>query len=286
MIAKAQEPKSANAQTSTARIAPASPLILLREGVGSIAILTLNRPEARNSLSEALLVALGNAFTDIAHEPKVRAVVLAANGPAFSAGHDLKEFKSHRSDSDRGRAYFKYIIELCSTVMQRIVNLPQPVVAAVQGVATAAGCQLVASCDLAVASVAAKFATPGVNIGLFCSTPMVALSRNVARKHAMEMLVTGDMISAQEALRIGLVNRVVAPGTEREEALTLGRKIAAKSAHIVKIGKEAFYRQIELGLKDAYRYTAEVMVENMLARDAEEGIDAFVEKREPKWEDR
>jgi len=286
MIAKAQEPKSANAQASTARVAPGSPLVLLREDVGSIAILTLNRPEARNSLSEALLVALGDAFTEIAHEPKVRAVVLAAIGPAFSAGHDLKEFKSHRSDSDRGRAYFKYIIELCSTVMQQIVNLPQPVVAAVQGVATAAGCQLVASCDLAVASAAAKFATPGVNIGLFCSTPMVALSRNVARKHAMEMLVTGDMISAQEALRIGLVNRVVAPGTEREEALTVGRKIAAKSTHVVKIGKEAFYRQIELGLKDAYCYTAEVMVENMLARDAEEGIDAFVEKREPKWEDR
>jgi enoyl-CoA hydratase/carnithine racemase len=286
MIAKAQEPKSANGQTSTARVAPASPLILLREEVGSIAMLTLNRPEARNSLSEALLIALGDAFAEIAHEPKVRVVVLAANGPAFSAGHDLKEFKSHRSDSDRGRAYFKCIIELCSTVMQQIINLPQPVVAAVQGVATAAGCQLVGSCDLAVASAAAKFATPGVNVGLFCSTPMVALSRNVARKHAMEMLVTGDMISAQEALRIGLVNRVVAPGTEREEALTLGRTIAAKSTHVVKIGKEAFYRQIELGLKDAYRYTAEVMVENMLARDAEEGIDAFVEKREPKWEDR
>ena len=286
MIAKAQEPKSANAQTSTMRVASTSPLILLREDVGSIAILTLNRPEARNSLSEALLVALGDAFTEIAHEPKVRAVVLAANGPAFSAGHDLKELKSHRSDSDRGRAYFKYIMELCSTVMQQIVNLPQPVVAAVQGVATAAGCQLVASCDLSVASAAAKFATPGVNVGLFCSTPMVALSRNVARKHAMEMLLTGDMISTEDAWRIGLVNRVVAPGTEREEALALGRKIAAKSAHVVKIGKEAFYRQVELGLKDAYRYAAEVMVENMLARDAEEGIDAFVAKREPNWEDR
>ncbi len=286
MIAKAQEPKSATAQTSNARVVSASPLILLREDVGSIAILTLNRPEARNSLSEALLAALGDAFTEIAHEPKMRAVVLAANGPAFSAGHDLKELKSHRSDSDRGRAYFKYIMELCSRVMQQIVNLPQPVVAAVQGVATAAGCQLVASCDLAVASAAAKFATPGVNVGLFCSTPMVALSRNVARKHAMEMLLTGDMISAEDALRIGLVNRVVAPGTEREEALALGRKIAAKSAHVVKIGKEAFYRQVELGLKDAYRYAAEVMVENMLARDAEEGIDAFVEKRQPKWEDR
>ena len=268
------------------RVASTSPLILLREDVGSIAILTLNRPEARNSLSEALLVALGDAFTEIAHEPKVRAVVLAANGPAFSAGHDLKELKSHRSDSDRGRAYFKYIMELCSTVMQQIVNLPQPVIATVQGVATAAGCQLVASCDLAVASIAAKFATPGVNVGLFCSTPMVALSRNVARKHAMEMLLTGDMISAEDALRIGLVNRVVAPGREPEEALALGRKIAAKSAYVVKIGKEAFYRQLEGGLKDAYRYAAEVMVENMLARDAEEGIDAFIEKREPKWEDR
>ncbi len=286
MIAKTQEPKSANAQTSTMRVASTSPPILLREDVGSIAILTLNRPEARNSLSEALLVALGEAFTEIAREPKMRAVVLAANGPAFSAGHDLKEFKNHRSDSDRGRAYFKYIMELCSTVMQQIVNLPQPVVATVQGVATAAGCQLVASCDLAVASAAAKFATPGVNVGLFCSTPMVALSRNVARKHAMEMLLTGDMISAEDALRIGLVNRVVAPGTEREEALALGRKIAAKSARVVKIGKEAFYRQVELGLKDAYRYAAQVMVENMLARDAEEGIDAFIEKRQPKWEDR
>ena len=286
MIAKAQDPKSATAQTSTVRVASTSPLILLREDVGSIAILTLNRPEARNSLSEALLVALGDAFTEIAHEPKVHAVVLAANGPAFSAGHDLKEFKNHRSDSDRGRAYFKYIMELCSTVMQQIVNLPQPVVAAVQGVATAAGCQLVASCDLSVASAAAKFATPGVNVGLFCSTPMVALSRNVARKHAMEMLLTGDMISAEDAYRIGLVNRVVASGSEREEALALGHKIAAKSAHVVKIGKEAFYRQVELGLKDAYSYAAEVMVENMLARDAEEGIDAFIEKREPKWEDR
>jgi enoyl-CoA hydratase/carnithine racemase len=286
MIAKAQEPKSANAQTSTVRVASTSPLILLREDLGSIAILTLNRPEARNSLSEALLAALGDAFTEIAHEPKVRAVVLAANGPAFSAGHDLKELKNHRSDPDRGRAYFKHIMELCSAVMQQIVNLPQPVVAAVQGVATAAGCQLVASCDLAVASAAAKFATPGVNVGLFCSTPMVALSRNVVRKHAMEMLLTGDMVPAEDALRIGLINRVVAPGTEREEALALGRKIAAKSAHVVKIGKEAFYRQVELGLKDAYRYAAEVMVENMLARDAEEGIDAFIEKREPKWEDR
>src|SRR5438046_787790 len=286
MIAKAQEPKSANAQTSTMRIASPSPLILLREDVGNIAILTLNRPEARNSLSEALLAALVDAFTAIAQEPSVRAVVLAANGSAFSAGHDLKELKSHRSDSDGGRAYFKYIMEMCSTVMQQIVNLPQPIAAAVQGVATAAGCQLVASCDLAVASTAARFATPGVNIGLFCSTPMVALSRNVSRKHAMEMLLTGDFISAEEAARMGLVNRVVAPGTEREESLALARKIAAKSTHVVKIGKQAFYRQAELDLAAAYAFASNVMVENMLARDAEEGIAAFVEKRPPTWEDR
>jgi enoyl-CoA hydratase/carnithine racemase len=174
----------------------------------------------------------------------------------------------------------------CSAAMQQIVRLPQPVIAAVQGVATAAGCQLVASCDLAVASSAARFATPGVNIGLFCSTPMVALSRNVARKHAMEMLLTGDLIAAEEAQRIGLVNRVVAPGTEREEALALARKIAAKSTHVVKIGKEAFYKQIELDLAAAYDYASKVMVENMMARDAKEGIAAFVEKRSPTWEDR
>ena len=171
-------------------------------------------------------------------------------------------------------------------MMQQIVRLPQPVIAAVQATATAAGCQLVASCDLAVASADAKFGVSGINAGLFCSTPMVALSRNVARKHAMEMLLTGDLISAQEAFRIGLVNRVVPPGSELETALALARKVAGKSAHVVKIGKQAFYRQLEMGLDDAYRYTADVMVENMLARDAEEGIAAFVEKRPPKWEDR
>ncbi len=170
--------------------------------------------------------------------------------------------------------------------MLQIVNLPRPVIAAVQGIATAAGCQLVASCDLAVASTAAKFATPGVDIGLFCSTPMVALSRNIARKHAMEMLLTGNAISADDAYRMGLVNRVVSPGKEREEALGFARKIAGKSSHIVKIGKEGFYRQAEMNLNDAYQYVAEVMVENLMARDAKEGLKAFIEKREPKWEDR
>jgi enoyl-CoA hydratase/carnithine racemase len=275
-----------NAQTAAAAKATASSLILLREDIGGVAVLTLNHPQTRNSLSEEMLEALGDALTAIAHDKSVRAVVLAANGPAFSAGHDLKEFTNHRSDEDRGRAYFKHIMTTCSVMMQQIVTLPQPVIAAVQAPATAAGCQLVASCDLAVASRAAKFATPGVNIGLFCSTPMVALSRNVSRKHAMEMLLSGDMITAEHAARIGLVNFVVEAGSEREEALKLAKKIAAKSTLTVKIGKEAFYRQIEMPLAEAYKYAAEVMVENMLARDAEEGIDAFIEKRAPKWEDR
>jgi enoyl-CoA hydratase/carnithine racemase len=251
-----------------------------------VAVLTLNRPEARNSLSEAMLGALDRELETIAANREIRAVILAANGPAFSAGHDLKELTAHRNDPDRGRAFFKLIMVMCSNIMQRIVALPQPVIAAVQGTATAAGCQLVASCDLAVTSSAAKFATPGVNIGLFCSTPMVALSRNVSRKHAMEMLLTGDMISAEEAARFGLVNRVVPPGSEREEALKLARQISAKSAATVKIGKEAFYQQLEMSLAEAYRYAAEVMVENMMARDAEEGISAFIEKRAPNWDGR
>jgi enoyl-CoA hydratase/carnithine racemase len=276
-------------QTATTAASPlgaASDSTLLREDVRGIAVLTLNRPQARNSLCEATLKALGNALAAIADERAVRAVILAANGPAFSAGHDLKELNAHRSDQDRGRAYFQHIMDLCSTVMQQIVTLPQPVIAAVGATATAAGCQLVASCDLAVAARTATFATPGVNIGLFCSTPMVALSRNVSRKHAMEMLLTGEMISAEEAARIGLVNHVVAAGREREEALKLAQKITAKSALTLKIGKEAFYRQIEMPLAEAYKYACAVMVENMLARDAEEGISAFIEKRSPKWEGR
>jgi enoyl-CoA hydratase/carnithine racemase len=275
-----------NAQTAAAAKATASSLILLREDIGGVAVLTLNHPQTRNTLSEEMLEALGDALTAIAHDKSVRAVVLAANGPAFSAGHDLKEFTNHRSDEDRGRAYFKHIMTTCSVMMQQIVTLPQPVIAAVQATATAAGCQLVASCDLAIASRAAKFATPGVNLGLFCSTPMVALSRNVSRKHAMEMLLSGDMITAEHAARIGLVNFVVEAGSEREEALKLAKKITMKSSLTVKIGKEAFYRQIEMPLAEAYKYAAEVMVENMLARDAEEGIDAFIEKRAPSWEDR
>jgi enoyl-CoA hydratase/carnithine racemase len=266
--------------------APVPTPVLLREDADGIAVLTLNRPQARNSLSEALIAALTKALADIADDNRVRVVVLAANGPAFSAGHDMKEMTARRSDADRGRAYFRQLMEACATMMQAVVHLPKPVIACVQGPASAAGCQLVASCDLAVASRAAQFATPGVNIGLFCSTPMVALSRNVSRKHAMEMLLTGDMIAAEDAQRIGLVNRVVPAGTEREVAMVLARQIASKSALTVKIGKEAFYRQLDMNLADAYRYTADVMVENMLARDAEEGIGAFIEKRPPTWEDR
>ena len=270
----------------SARAAQSSQPILLREPIGSIALLTLNRPEARNSLSEGLIGELQAALDDISVDKSIRGVVIAANGSAFSAGHDMKELTAHRSDPDRGRAYFAQIMNACSAMMQSIVRLPKPVVAAVNGVATAAGCQLVASCDLAIASETASFATPGVDIGLFCSTPMVALSRNVPRKQAMEMLLTGDAVTAAAARDIGLVNHVVPAGTEREAALALANKVALKSAYTVKLGKEAFYRQLEMNLADAYRYTAEVMTENMMARDAEEGIGAFIEKREPNWQDR
>jgi enoyl-CoA hydratase/carnithine racemase len=270
---------------STSSAATAAP-VLLRERDGETSVLTLNRPAARNSLSEALLLALSAAFTDIAADGSIRTVVIAANGPAFCAGHDLKELTSRRGDADGGRGFFRHIMTTCSAMMQQIVNLPQPVIAAVQGMASAAGCQLVASCDLAIASMAAKFATPGVDIGLFCSTPMVALSRNVPRKHAMHMLLTGDAVEAEEAARLGLVNRAVAPGEERAAALSLARAVASKSSYTLRIGKQAFYRQLDMGLADAYAYASEVMTENMMARDAEEGICAFIEKRAPSWEDR
>ena len=272
--------------SQTARAPASQSPILLREQIGDVAILTLNRPAARNSLSEDLIEALTAALRDVRDDANVRAVVIAATGKAFSAGHDMKELTARRSDADRGRAYFAEIMTACSTMMQAIVHLPKPVVAAVQGVATAAGCQMVASCDLAIASEAATFATPGVDIGLFCSTPMVALSRNVPRKQAMEMLLTGEPISATTARDIGLVNRVVPAGTERDAAIELAQKVARKSAYTIKIGKAAFYRQAEMSLTEAYRYAAEVMTENMMAHDAEEGIGAFIEKREPKWQDK
>ncbi|MBI1213064.1 MAG: enoyl-CoA hydratase [Alphaproteobacteria bacterium] len=258
--------------------------ILLRETDGAVAILTLNRPEARNALSEELMSALQSALDAIAADKAVKAVVITANGPAFCAGHDLKQLIPHTSDADKGQAYFAKLFGQCSKLMQTIVRLPKPVIAQVHGVATAAGCQLVASCDLAVASDAARFATPGVNIGLFCSTPMVALSRNVPRKVAMEMLLTGDLVDAKTARSIGLINHVTTHDELRVATMHLARKIASKSCGTVALGKEAFYRQLEMPLSAAYDYASEVMTRNMMMADANEGICAFIDKRNPKWE--
>lgn len=273
-----------NAAASLTSTSAPSPL--LRETMGSIAVLTLTSQSSRNALSETMIAALQHALDDIRHDARVRAVVIAAEGPAFSSGHDLKELTARRADADKGRAYFAHIMNSCAAMMQTIVTLPKPVIAAVQGVATAAGCQLVATCDLAIASDRATFATPGVDIGLFCSTPMVALSRNVPRKHALHMLMTGEPISAHRAAELGLVNKVVPAGEERATAIALAETIAKKSAYTLKVGKEAFYRQAEMSLADAYAYTAQVMTENMLALDAQEGIGAFIEKRDPEWKDR
>jgi enoyl-CoA hydratase/carnithine racemase len=247
--------------------------------------LTLNDVGRRNALSEAMLAALGVAFAEAGADPAVRVIVLAANGPAFCAGHDLKEMTAGRAGEDGGRAYFSHVMAQCSGVMQGIVNCPKPVIAEVTGIATAAGCQLVASCDLAIAADTAKFSTPGVHIGLFCSTPMVALSRNVANKHAMEMLLTGDMTPADRAAEIGLVNRAVAADSLRDAVMEMAGKIASKSSMTLATGKRAFYAQREMPLTDAYAYASQVMVDNMLARDAEEGIGAFIEKRAPQWQD-
>ena len=253
-----------------------------REG---ILRLTLNDPGRRNALSEAMLEALGEAFDAASASPEVRVVVLAAVGPVFCAGHDLKQMTAARQNADRGRAYFTKILNQCSSVMQKVVTCPKPVIAEIDGVATAAGCQLVASCDLAVASEAAQFCTPGVHIGLFCSTPMVALSRNLANKHAMEMLLTGDMVPASRAAEMGLVNQVVSSAELRAASMALAGRIAAKSSLTVATGKRAFYQQKEMDLVAAYNYASQIMVENMLARDAEEGIAAFIEKRTPDWRD-
>lgn len=261
--------------------------MLLRDlDAAGILRLTLDDPARRNALSEAMLAALAAAFAEAGADPAVRIVILAANGPAFCAGHDLKEMTAGRAGRDGGRAYFAKVMAMCSGVMQGIVNCPKPVIAEVAGVATAAGCQLVASCDLAVAADDARFSTPGVHIGLFCSTPMVALSRNVAGKHAMEMLLTGDMTPAARAAEIGLVNRCVASGALRETVLEMARRIASKSSMTLATGKRAFYAQREMTLAAAYDYASGVMVENMLARDAEEGVGAFIEKRPPVWADR
>jgi len=261
--------------------AEASEQVLLRHDSDGIARLTLNRPAQRNALSLELMAALQLHLEAIARDDMVKVVVIAAAGPGFCAGHDLREMRANPS-----RQHYERTFKACSDLMLSISRLPKPVIARVHGIATAAGCQLVATCDLAVAAETARFATPGINIGLFCSTPMVALSRAVSRKQAMEMLLTGDLVPAERAREAGLVNRVV-PEAELDAAVTaLARQIAGKSPLILKIGKEAFYRQAELGLQEAYAYASEVMTRNMLAHDAEEGIDAFLEKRPPHWEGR
>jgi len=252
--------------------------LVLRSNSDGVATLTLNRPAARNALSTGLMAALIDALDTLADDRTIKVVILAATGPAFCAGHDLKEMRS-RPREEAHAALF----DQCSQLMKSIVRLPKPVIAQVHATATAAGCQLVASCDLAVTADSARFATPGVNIGLFCSTPMVALSRNVAPKHAMEMLLTGDLISATDAHRIGLVNRVVPAEQLVEATQALAQQIASKSPLSVAIGKEAFYRQAEMNLDDAYAYASAVMTRNMMADDAAEGIDAFLTKRVPTW---
>ena len=263
-----------------------TPTVLLSEINGGVLRLTLNDQASRNSLSEAMMGAFEQALEAAETDLAVRVIVIAATGSAFCSGHNLKEITAHRSDRDRGRAYFSRLMERCSALMLKISGHPRPVIAEIQGIASAAGCQLVASCDLAIASDAARFCTPGVDIGLFCSTPMVALSRNVAPKHAMEMLLTGEAVSAAEAWRFGLVNRVVSPNELSGAVAELARQIAGRSTLTVKTGKQAFQQQRGMTLEDAYAFASAVMTENLLARDAEEGIGAFIEKRRPQWTDR
>jgi enoyl-CoA hydratase/carnithine racemase len=264
----------------------APPLVSIETPEPGVARLTLNRPEARNALSRAVIGDLHAAIERLGADPAIAAIVLAANGKVYSSGHDLKEMTVHRTDPDGGETFFRETMTACSAMMRAIVACPKPVIAAVEGRATAAGCQLVATCDLAVAADTADFATPGVNIGLFCSTPMVALSRNIPRKRAMEMLLLGEALSAADAQSFGLVNRVVALGKVMDEALAMARVIVAKSKATVAIGKAAFYHQADLSLDEAYAYASEVMVQNMMTADAGEGICAFIEKRHPEWKDR
>jgi len=264
---------------------PSSVSPLRRDDVSGVATLTLQSPASRNALSLAMIEALIDAFAAIEIERATHVVVLAGAGPALSAGHDLKELQAHRNDGDRGRAFFERVMTRCSALMRAVVALPKPVVAAVEGVATAAGCQLVAACDLAIAGADARFALPGVAIGLFCSTPLVAVGRAVSRKHAMEMALTGDLYDAQTAERFGLVNSVVPAGSALAEAQALAQRIAARSAATLAIGKRAFYRQIDMPLDEAYALAARAMVENLLHPDSAEGAAAYFDKRAPRWED-
>ena len=258
--------------------------ILERNDKNSVAYILLNSPDTLNSLSDEMLGALTKEFEKLKNDTKIRAVVLEGAGKAFCAGHNLKEMTKGREAEDGGKAYFLDLFKRCAKMMMLIQKLPQPVIAKVHGIATAAGCQLVATCDLAIAEKSTKFGVNGVNIGLFCSTPMVALSRNITRKKAFEMLTTGDFISAEQAKTLGLVNRIVEIENFDLETEKLAEQIASKLGVAVKIGKEAFYKQLEMPISEAYEYTGRVMAENMMFRQTEKGIDAFLNKREPAWE--
>ena len=260
--------------------------LVLEELENGVMRLILNDEKHRNALSENMLDTLHEKIMDSAKNPKIRVVIISAEGPVFCAGHDLKEITQARDYKDDGIIYFQKLFDKCSEIMKGIVTNPKPVIAEVNGIATAAGCQLVASCDLAIASDASKFATPGVNIGLFCSTPMVALSRNISNKHAMEMLLTGDMVDSKRAEQIGLINFSCAEKVLSDEVNALAKKIASKSSLTLSVGKRAFYQQSEMTLGEAYAHTAKIMVNNMLQKDAKEGISAFLTKRKPQWQDR
>ena len=260
--------------------------ILIKEmSSNGVLRLTMNNLDHKNALSESMMSVLSNEIKNASNDKSIRVIVLSANGNVFCSGHDLKEITAARANEDYGEVFFQKLFDDCSMLMQLIVNTPQPVIAEVDGIATAAGCQLVASCDLAIASNESKFATPGVNIGLFCSTPMVALSRNIHKKNAMEMLLTGDFIDSEKAKEIGLINNVVPQESLASEVNKLAEKIASKSSMTVSIGKEAFYAQAEMSLSDAYKYTSKIMKNNLLKHDAKEGIEAFIEKRSPGWKD-
>ena len=254
--------------------------LVLRELSDGILRLTLNDPATRNSLSEMMIQELRAAL----NESKARVIIIAAHGPAFSSGHNLKEITARRADADGGSAYFKNLFDSCAELMLTVVNHPCPVIAEIDGLASAAGCQLVASCDLAIATDRSTFCTPGVNIGLFCSTPMVALTRAVQRKHALEMLLTGDLIPAAEAMRMGLINRVTSHNELKAMTQELALRIASRSGIAIKTGKQAFNAQAEMAVSEAYAYMAQIMADNLLEADAREGIGAFIEKRKPKWE--
>ena len=262
-----------------------SNILIREEHPNGVVKLILNDCANKNALSENMLTSLIDAIKDISNQQDVKVIIIASTGNVFSSGHNLKEISYARDNNDKGESYFINLFNLCSSMMQMIVNCPKPVIAEINGIATAAGCQLVASCDLALASSSSKFATPGVNIGLFCSTPMVALSRNVSKKEAMKMLLTGDMISAQEAKRISLINNYVPENDLKKSVMDLAENISKKSSKIVKIGKEAFYNQLNMNLSDAYKYTSRIMADNVLEDDAIEGINAFLEKRDASWDE-